>query len=347
MASLSANAPRLRPNEGSTILRRYISSFVCAFGVAGLLFAVSAQAEISSLPDGQIWSTKASVRVDAGELKTALAKARFVLLGEIHDNAVHHLWQAWSISVLGAKRSGDGIVALEMVRTDRASHITRFYETRGGVAKANDAGGFAHAVGWMAGGWQDFKIYAPVIEAALESGFRLKAADTPIHLNRLVGRSGFVEFSATRRSELALDRDLNAQLQNDLDEDIKVGHCNLLPDRMLANMANVQRLRDAAMADVLLKNSAGTARLAILIAGNGHVRRDRGVPWYLERRGVAGKDILVVGTAEVDNVNAKRLNEKFEGRLGALYDFVIVSPVVERADPCERLRKHFKQKPKK
>ena len=47
-------------------------------------------------------------------------------------------------------------------------------------------------------------------------------------------------------------------------------------------MSDVQRLRDAVLADSLM-NAAGEGS-AILIAGNGHVRADRAVPWYLSRR---------------------------------------------------------------
>ena len=48
-------------------------------------------------------------------------------------------------------------------------------------------------------------------------------------------------------------------------------------------MAAAQRYRDAHMADCPHRGSARHGS-AILIAGNGHVRADRGVPWHIRQR---------------------------------------------------------------
>ena len=57
----------------------------------------------------------------------------------------------------------------------------------------------------------------------------------------------------------------------------------MAPEAMVDAMIDVQRARDATLADVVARARRGaTAR--VLIAGAGHVRRDRGAPLYLERR---------------------------------------------------------------
>jgi uncharacterized iron-regulated protein len=104
-------------------------------------------------------------------------------------------------------------------------------------------------------------------------------------------------------------------------------------------MANVQRLRDAVMADTLIAGARQQDRGAVLITGNGHARADRGVPWYLRQR-LDSPDLLVVGFQEVRPGTtdlAAYLPERPEGAPGA-YDYVWFTPAQERGDPCERLK---------
>src|SRR3546814_14510894 len=62
-------------------------------------------------------------------------------------------------------------------------------------------------------------------------------------------------------------------------------------------MLKVQRLWDAWMADSMLAAAADGAEGAVLIAGSGHVREDRAVPWHLGGRG--GGDALTLALVEV------------------------------------------------
>ena len=78
---------------------------------------------------------------------------------------------------------------------------------------------------------------------------------------------------------------------------------------------------------------------AILIAGNGHVRSDRGVPWHLRRRAPDARIVSVV-LVEVEDGRMDPtgyLPRDPEGRPAA--DLAIFTPRAERGDPCESLRK--------
>src|SRR5439155_15184454 len=66
--------------------------------------------------------------------------------------------------------------------------------------------------------------------------------------------------------------------------DIVESHCNKLPEAVVPRLVLAQRVRDAAMAQALVNDA--TADGAILIAGNGHVRNDLGVPVYLHAPGL-------------------------------------------------------------
>ena len=73
----------------------------------------------------------------------------------------------------------------------------------------------------------------------------------------------------------------------------------------------------------------------VLIAGNGHSRADRGVPWYLGR-GAAGAAIVSVGLLEV--VPGEDDPAAYAASFGAEdlpFDFVWFTPRVDDQDPCE------------
>ena len=91
-------------------------------------------------------------------------------------------------------------------------------------------------------------------------------------------------------------------------------------------MMRVQRARDAMMADRLAATSGRGG--GVLIAGNGHVRKDRGVPWYLARLRPGARSVSI-GLLEVrDGV--------LEPPSGLPYDYVWFTPRVDDGgEPCD------------
>ncbi|MCR6631692.1 MAG: ChaN family lipoprotein [Magnetospirillum sp.] len=128
-----------------------------------------------------------------------------------------------------------------------------------------------------------------------------------------------------------------------MEREIKDSHCGMLPDAALPGMVRVQRGRDAVMAATLAQGLAG-GKGAVLIAGAGHVRRDRGVPALLADRTPEAR-ILSLAFLEV------RPGETDPASYGALFDSAAVpfdavwfTPRAEREDPCEDLRQHMEKK---
>jgi uncharacterized iron-regulated protein len=89
------------------------------------------------------------------------------------------------------------------------------------------------------------------------------------------------------------------------------------------------------MAEALVRG--GQRDGALLIAGAGHVRTDRGVPFHLGRR-VPDASLVSLAFLEVD-AEAKAPAEyaaRFEGTLP--FDYVWFTPRIDDTDPCARLR---------
>jgi uncharacterized iron-regulated protein len=133
------------------------------------------------------------------------------------------------------------------------------------------------------------------------------------------------------QGEAALDPELTAliaaaPLQDSalarLDASLNQGHCGQLPAARLPNMRLAQRARDAAMARSLLAKQGQ----AVLLAGNGHMRLDYGVPSLLK---VSRPAARLISVGFVESVK--------EGG-DAAYNYLWVTSPIERPDPCLNLK---------
>ena len=281
---------------------------------------------------GKIWSVGDKRFVTPQTLGQAVRVARFVLLGEIHDNSDHHRLQAWLIRQASANRKP--AVVMEMITRDLTPAL-RAYLARPGA----DAAGLGAALKWEARGWPAWRIYQPIAETVLRRGLTLHAGDIDKPTLKTVSKKGLKTLGADRRNSLRLDKPLNGPLQKALLDELYDSHCELVPRSALTGMSDVQRLRDAVLADSLI-DAAGQAN-AILIAGNGHVRTDRAVPWHLSRR-VPGARSVTVMLLEVEK-GAKVPEDLMPTGPGGIpaADYVWFTPRADREDPCEQLRKRF------
>ena len=297
---------------------------------------------------GRIWRPSQAGFVDADHLTAALTGARFLLLGEKHDNADHHRVQAWVIATL-LSRGRRPAVALEMLDTTQGARLAAHL-----AAHPGDAAGIGAAVGWAETGWPAWETYRPIARAALAGEAPILAANLPRRTIRAILREGIEALGTGRAAALGLVRDpLTGENRSRLRTEIIESHCNQLPDSMIDPMVTVMTARDAHMADVMLRGAAMAGRDgAVLIAGNGHVRIDHGGPLYLARR-APGERVLSLGLLEV--LEDAREPADYAAHFGVErlpFDFVWFTPRVDNQDPCEKFaaplrgarERHLKQR---
>ncbi|WP_240453832.1 ChaN family lipoprotein [Chachezhania antarctica] len=238
----------------------------------------------------------------------ALQAADIVILGEHHDNPHHHARQAELIARVQPKA-----VVWEMLTAPDALLIT-------GDLIADKAA-LRAALEWDASGWPDFDLYYPVFHAARDA--QHFGAEIPRAALMDVYREGAsaVLPSAAR---FRLAEPLPESEQREREAMQKAAHCDMLPDDQLPAMVEVQRARDASLADASLRALETTGGPVVVIAGNGHARSDWGVPAALALVQPALK-IFALGQSE-------------DGHILGPYDAVADSPGVEREDPCASLR---------
>ncbi len=259
-----------------------------------------------------------------------LSAARFVLLGEKHDNPDHHRLQAWVVQRL-ADAGRRPAVVMEMLASSQQAALARHLRER-----PRDAEGLGAAVGFEAG-WGPWPPYRPIAEAALAAGLPLAAGNlSAAELRRATAPAG-ADRDEALRSALALDRAYPDAARAALARIIDEGHCGQVPASAIPAMIDVQRARDGALARALARADDDGA---VLIAGTGHTRGDLGVPLVL-RALAPGATVASVAFVEVPRDARTRT-----GALAAVadvgpHDFVWFTPRVDDLDPCERFRKQL------
>jgi len=243
-------------------------------------------------------------------LPEALTQRPALLLGEVHDN-VEGLTKR---NELIEKRIAAGwrpAIAMEQFDRERQADLDAAM-TRCADADCVIAAASAPNARWA---WPQLR---PVIELALRHRLPLLAANVSRADAARIVREGYAAaldpaLIARYGLRSPLPIDLLATQASEIDE----GHCGKLPKSMLPGMVRAQVARDVWMAELV---RAHAARGVVLLAGNGHVRRDIGVPrWLNQAEGIAS---IAFVEAEVG---------------GGIYDAELVVARQPRPDPCATL----------
>jgi uncharacterized iron-regulated protein len=273
---------------------------------------------------GRIWDTRAQVWVSPTELERPLARARYVLLGEVHDNAEHHRLR---LDLLAALVS-DGrrpAIAMEQFDREHQAGLQRVQNEPAPTPELLKTVGRVDVQGW------NWSYYEPIIRLALDHRLPIVAANlSRADAFRVSTEGAAAVLGAAAVSALQLDQPLPDAARLELEQVIEEGHCGEAPRNILPGMVAAQRARDAIMAHTLQAHAP-----AVLIAGNGHVRRDFGVPHYLAHY-PQGDDVRVVGFIEVDAARPAPTDYVTAG--APEYDYIVFTPRTPRPDPCKALR---------
>jgi len=270
--------------------------------------------------EGRIWDVRNEKFVSEDELAAGLRQSRFRLLGEVHDHPEHHRLRAELIVRLGSPSE------IYFEQFDRENDAALRAAQRAGA----DADAMARAGRLDEKNWQ-WPQHRPLLVAALAAGDPVRAANLSSgDVRRIVAAGSLGPQDAALAAALARS-DWPPALEQALREEIFESHCRALPEKLAPAMALGQRARDAAMA-LALASAAGSA---VLIAGNGHVRLDQGVPRYLPK----GTSLLSVAFLETRPGETDPRDYARGAGGGVRYDFLWFTAPQPRPDPCEKLKK--------
>lgn len=243
-------------------------------------------------------TTQTAARLDT------LLPADVLLIGEQHDAPAHQHISQQVVSLL-AGRALLAAVTLEMAD---AGASTAHLQPDATEAQTRQA------LSWSDKSWP-WASYGPAVMSAVRAGVPVLGANLP--------RSQF----RSSMAEQALDTRLPGPALKAQQQAIRIGHCNLLPEPQIRPMTRLQIAKDIIMADTI-SQAARPGKVVLLLAGNGHVDRQLGVPLHL-RADLKVKAVRLQAGASAD------------AALAQAFDSTWSTPALPDKDYCAELKKQF------
>ncbi len=238
---------------------------------------------------------------------TATAAPRVLLLGEVHDSAAGHAARA-ALLRKEVEAGWRPAIAMEQFDTGQQAALDA------AMRDCADADCVVARVVTGKSGWT-WDFYKPVIQLALDYKLPLLAANLSRADASKVVKDGIgAALPVGLVARYGLDA-LPAEVLGAQETEVRDSHCGALPEPMVSPMAKAQVARDVVMAETMRTHLANGV---VLIAGNGHVRKDIAVPYWLRRDGLAPRAVGFLEPASDASV----------------FDAVERIPATERPDPC-------------
>jgi uncharacterized iron-regulated protein len=251
----------------------------------------------------------ASVRLVADRAR----KAEVVYLGELHDNAQHHVIQVRILETLLADGSRPAI-AFEMVPETRQAALDAAVRSDADRAEVD------RQLEWTAQGWPDFAMYWPLFELARKNGLPVVATDLDPAVSRRIGRNGIGaagEDGGRLRSAMPDDPARDKAIA----QRIRDAHCNQISESRALRMLESWYARNVVMAR-RVSGALGLAPQVVVIMGRGHASPG-GVPEQVAALR-AGTRQLIVALFE----------GQADGPVEKTADVQWITPGRPHGDPC-------------
>lgn len=237
-----------------------------------------------------------------------------LLLGEVHDNPEGHQQRYQYLEKL-VQQGWRPVIAMEQFDLEQNNDLQQAMQT------CDTADCVIKKTSKNA--WQ-WPLYEPVIQLALTYHLPVVAANLSRKNAFLAVKEGLKgALPDTVIQQYQLPQSISAELRQAQENEIKASHCGMAPENMIKGLAEAQIARDIMMTNTML--TYATDKDVVLLAGNGHVRRDIGVPYWLREQHQT--NIQSVGFIENDN----RVTEN-------AYDQRITISTHERPDMCKNLK---------
>ncbi|WP_171208944.1 MULTISPECIES: ChaN family lipoprotein [unclassified Ruegeria] len=252
-------------------------------------------------------ASRATVAADLipDEIIAEMQSADVVILGEIHDNPDHHYVQKEALEAIDPSA-----VVWEMVTEEGAQRLAQ--------TAVSNPDELSRILRWAESGWPPLSMYYPLFQATRAPVY---GAMVPRSAARAAMERGAATALGADAARFGLTIPLSAAEQAAREAEQMAAHCNALPAEAMPQMVAIQRLRDAVLARAILRAEAETGGPIAVITGNGHARKDWGIPTYLARLR-PGLKVFALGQSE-------------DGAITGEFDAVIDSPAPEREDPCK------------
>jgi uncharacterized iron-regulated protein len=318
----------MSPNKIIKKITAGIKLFLC---LVLFSFASLAHAEKMLFTDhplvGKIWDMNSRSYIDETKLLARNKAATVLLLGETHDNPMHHEIQQKLLMALigsGARPS----LMMEQIDIESQPALDQ------ALAGSNRDEVLSNVTKLIK--FTDLQFYSPFLAIAIDYKLPVIAANVSSQQLQPVISHGFAVYDADDLKRLAVEEVWSQSRQNYLIKNMGGAHCGQIKDELRTGLTRSQRLRDALMADSAVSS---IGRGVVAIVGSSHARRDIGLPLYFAARAPLAR-ILSIGFVEVSPGRTDPKAYAADSATGdAPYDVIWFTPRVDRADPCADMGK--------
>jgi len=227
-------------------------------------------------------------KISFHQLLDELNTTRVIFVGESHDQIEHHQIQLRILQGL-LERGKNIVVAMEMFERSQQPILDRWSQ---GVLMEEE---FLKETQWETTWGTDYQLYKGILDEVRNHHVKLLGLNVQRELVRKVAQSGIEGISPEDRKNLP-EMDLTDPLHRAYIASIYKSHEGGTA-KDFENFYQAQCLWDEAMAEALsefIKSPEGKRRTILVLAGNGHVVFDFGIPKRFYRRaGVPYKTIVL------------------------------------------------------
>ncbi len=262
--------------------------------------------------------------------------ADYILLGEVHDNAAGHALRfSWLQQLTTQRKVSIAMEQLDVFNQAALDSAITSWKSAHQQPDANQARSIAEEAKFDFKGWK-WPLYEPVFTWALAQSIPLAAAN--------LSRSELGQIMSGERSAPHEPSAWSNEQREALLNEVRVGHCNLMPEHLLPSMVNAQRARDYEMAQTLVALHQRTHGPVVLLAGNGHLRNDLAVPVWIHQMDPHAAVVSVAvleSESQSSNQTSPTVAQNHDAEPQNAFDVVAYVPEEPRPDPCEALRQRL------
>ena len=242
--------------------------------------ATPAVAKIKGLPadfrSGQIIDLASGEAIAFSDLINRLQAKDLVFIGEVHDQAEHHLIQVQIMQRLLNKRPR-AAVGIEFLPHTAQPAVDRYMA--GNVSEQT----FLEQAGWKDNWGLSFHLYRPLFQLSREQGKALLALNAPNDVVKNVARKGLSGLKAKERRLLAKSINLDNEQHRDYVKEAFRAHAH----GQLNNFDyfyQAQCAWEETMAENIAAYRHKQASKMVILSGNGHIIYKFGIPDRVQRR---------------------------------------------------------------
>ncbi len=280
-----------------------------------IILFISLTALKSDKPAYIIYNNKGK-SVDYEDLLKAAKTSDLIFFGEIHNNPICH-WLEYELTRdLYEEKKENLSLGAEMLERDNQLLVTEYISK---MIRKKDFEAEAKL-------WPNYKTdYAPIVDFAREKGLRFVATNVPRRYAALVNQKGFEGLDSINAAERGLMAALPIKYDTTLEcyKSIAKAVGDGMPAHLTQNLGKAQALKDATMAQFIMKGGPGTGQCFLHFNGAYHSDNYQGIVWYAKdyiRKNTIPVKIMTISCVEQDTIT-----ELKKDNIGKA-DFIICIP---------------------